>query len=102
MTKQELKQELKSFSGGAAFLSVEEVAKFRGQHRSTASQWLRDLPHTGVATKKLIFIGDIAEKLIEEQKYETHNIMYPSPLDHIGPCKHNPNCSLPYPGRCSL
>lgn len=66
MDKRSIRERLKTEYGD--FVCVNEVAEFLRIDRSTARQLINGVPYLPLGRKKLFFIGDVAERIVERKR----------------------------------
>ena len=66
--RQDIIKELKSHADGASNITISQFAAYMGLHPNTAGKKLYGLPYFPAGTRKLYFVGDIADMIIEERK----------------------------------
>lgn len=67
MDKQSLMRAMTQANDGAALLTVAQIAKFRGEHANTTSRFLKGLEYTTEGKKRLYFVGDVANRILEHR-----------------------------------
>ena len=68
MTKQELIRDMERKFPGCGLLSTVQVAQYRGVSRWRAQAFLQGMEHAGYERKRLYFVGDVADKILEERR----------------------------------
>ena len=67
MDKQTIVRNMQQSNGGAGFLSVKQIAAYRGEHINTTTKFLEGLEYTTEGKKKLYFVGDVAERILNHR-----------------------------------
>jgi len=70
MDKQTLIRNMQQSCGGAGFLSVKQIAAYRGEHVNTTTKFLKGMEYVSEGKKKLYFVGDVAERILEHRVRE--------------------------------
>lgn len=67
MDKQKLVRSMQQSAGGAGLLTVTQIAAFRGEHVNSTTKFLEGLEYTTTGKKKLYFVGDVADRILEHR-----------------------------------
>ena len=65
MDKQSLIRDMKQTFEGAGLLTPTQIAKWRGMKWEATNKFLDGLEYTTQGKKKLYFVGDIAQRMID-------------------------------------
>lgn len=68
MTKQELIRDMDKKFNQVGLLNITQIAKYRNMGRKATSKFLQGLEYTTDGKCKLYFVGDIAQRILDNRK----------------------------------
>lgn len=70
MEKSDIEESLRSAANGSAFIGCAKLRKWLGVGQNAFREFVRNIEYRVSGNRKVYFIGDIADRIIEEGEYE--------------------------------
>lgn len=67
MNRTDLKRALSATANGAEMMTPKQIGQFLGKERDYVREFCRDLDRIGTGKGMMFFVGDIADKLMEQR-----------------------------------